>query len=72
MNSSRLDENTTWTKDNPRQTLNTTDSKAWTDNYATIFVSCYNSYDHGFMGGNGCSDHEDMVTKCGIIVGIAP
>jgi hypothetical protein len=28
MDSSRLDENTTWTKDNPRQTINMADSKA--------------------------------------------
>ena len=59
-------------KDNPRQTINTVDSKAQTDSYATILVSCYNSYDHGFMGENRCPDHGDMVTKHGIMVRIAP
>jgi hypothetical protein len=41
----------TWTIDSPKQAANTTDSTSWTDSYVAVLVSCYDSYDHGFMGG---------------------
>ena len=65
MDSPRFDENTTWTKDSPRHTTDTTNSAIQTGNYTAVLSGLLQQLRLWLHGRNECPDHRDMVAERG-------